>query len=248
MSQTLAVKPSHATAETDTSRITDQSTTQEKNPVHLPHQSSEDIPSATAPNAGQQCFNCGTTRTPLWRRSPEGKLICNACGLYLRANNAHRPVNLKKPPNYVTISWGEARESKGSCQGDGRCNGMGGKEACLGCPAFNNRVVVLASHGAVGYSNHPTSVSQNSGHEGSPHQSMGSPTSSSDHDDTGDSTLDGAEALAIACTNCHTTITPLWRRSPLGSTICNACGLYYKLHSQHRPVKLKKATIKRRKR
>ncbi|RKP32803.1 GATA-domain-containing protein, partial [Metschnikowia bicuspidata] len=37
------------------------------------------------------CFNCTTTNTPLWRRAPDGTLICNACGLYLRSNNHHRP-------------------------------------------------------------------------------------------------------------------------------------------------------------
>ncbi|KAL1936663.1 hypothetical protein VTP01DRAFT_797 [Rhizomucor pusillus] len=50
------------------------------------------------------------------------------------------------------------------------------------------------------------------------------------------------------CANCHTTNTPLWRRDASGSTICNACGLYYKLHLVHRPVTMKTTEIKRRKR
>lgn len=37
------------------------------------------------------------------------------------------------------------------------------------------------------------------------------------------------------CTNCQTTTTTLWRRNASGDPVCNACGLYYKLH-QVRPL------------
>ena len=33
------------------------------------------------------------------------------------------------------------------------------------------------------------------------------------------------------CANCKTTQTTLWRRNVNGEPVCNACGLYYKLHS-----------------
>ncbi|SAM08674.1 hypothetical protein [Absidia glauca] len=52
----------------------------------------------------------------------------------------------------------------------------------------------------------------------------------------------------ISCANCHTTTTPLWRRDIEGQNICNACGLYYKLHMTHRPVTMMRSVIKRRKR
>lgn len=32
------------------------------------------------------------------------------------------------------------------------------------------------------------------------------------------------------CANCCTTDTTLWRRNASGESVCNACGLYYKLH------------------
>ncbi|KAF9330278.1 putative electron transfer flavoprotein subunit [Podila minutissima] len=57
-----------------------------------------------------------------------------------------------------------------------------------------------------------------------------------------------ANRQSLVCANCRTTTTPLWRRDTGGNTICNACGLYFKLHNVHRPVTMKRAVIKRRKR
>ncbi|KAG0089336.1 Erythroid transcription factor [Podila epicladia] len=48
------------------------------------------------------------------------------------------------------------------------------------------------------------------------------------------------------CNNCGTTTTPSWRRCPKGRILlCNACGLYQKLHNRPRPYfKAKDGTIK----
>lgn len=48
------------------------------------------------------------------------------------------------------------------------------------------------------------------------------------------------------CFNCHTQKTPLWRRDPTGNTLCNACGLFQKLHGTMRPLSLKTDVIKKR--
>ncbi|XP_023338270.1 GATA-binding factor 1-A [Eurytemora carolleeae] len=51
-----------------------------------------------------------------------------------------------------------------------------------------------------------------------------------------------------SCGNCSTTTTTLWRRTTAGEIVCNACGLYQKVHNQPRPISLKKENILTRKR
>jgi len=62
---------------------------------------------------------------------------------------------------------------------------------------------------------------------------------------TDDSSKDTAATL---CSNCHTTNTPLWRRDAEGQPLCNACGLFFKLHGVNRPLSLKTDVIKKRNR
>ncbi|XP_056150876.1 transcription factor GATA-4 [Lampris incognitus] len=60
--------------------------------------------------------------------------------------------------------------------------------------------------------------------------------------------LSASRRVGLSCTNCHTTTTTLWRRNAEGEPVCNACGLYMKLHGIPRPLAMKKEGIQTRKR
>ena len=203
--------------------------------------------------------NCGTTKTPLWRRSPIGAVICNACGLYYKARNQMRPVALRRgvpsptadsrgqsnnrgpSPNAITLQSGATYvasnpDQTGTCPGNGRCNGTGGHEGCNGCPAYNNRISKTAQFAL---QQAAASGPDSSQPTAQPAQAQASPFTT---------TTATTGSLTVACQNCGTTVTPLWRRNADGHPICNACGLFHKLHGAHRPARMKKPEIKRRRR
>ncbi|KAG8445851.1 hypothetical protein GDO86_010585 [Hymenochirus boettgeri] len=60
--------------------------------------------------------------------------------------------------------------------------------------------------------------------------------------------LSASRRVGLSCANCHTSTTTLWRRNAEGEPVCNACGLYMKLHGVPRPLAMKKEGIQTRKR
>ncbi|CEP13867.1 hypothetical protein [Parasitella parasitica] len=140
------------------------SPTSAMSPSSSPSRRSMAISSSPSEGKAPVCSNCSTTSTPLWRRSANDELLCNACGLYLKLHNAPRPKYLK--------------------------------------PQSSRK----------------------------------------------DLRNEDENVVQPLCSNCGTSTTPLWRRDLDGAPLCNACGLYLKLHHEKRPLSMKTDNIKKRQR
>ncbi|KAJ3155549.1 putative electron transfer flavoprotein subunit [Geranomyces variabilis] len=306
---------------------------------------------AAAPAAKQvnKCANCGTDSTPLWRRGPKGEVICNACGLYLKARNTYRPQYLKKRRVKREAEAAAAHAATATATATATAGGIVSSALPASAPRsqqqqqLSNRphlhmpgqaplAAVCASEiepatqraqqlnrphlptpfgpaaAARNHTHNNMSMSQMSSAAGGGHEEAGrypqlpsmaylaqepppplplpqheyafvkredvqhsrehhqaapraahdssSPSSGTESPHQiavrpGNTNNAGHNNLLrehMQCINCSTTSTPLWRRDDKGNPICNACGLYFKLHSSHRPVTMKRAVIKRRKR
>ncbi|KAF7345577.1 hypothetical protein MVEN_01576400 [Mycena venus] len=163
----------------------------------------------------------------------------------------------------------------GTCPGDGRCDGTGGTSACSGCPTWNNsRLAATAAQNPSSNSNggkfasalnnpatsaivaaaptpsaeEPASMRQILNPTPPPANAPSPKNGTPAPEAAAPATPTAGKINALACGNCGTSTTPLWRRDDVGNNICNACGLYFKLHGTHRPTSMKKTVIKRRKR
>ncbi|KAI4826684.1 hypothetical protein KUCAC02_030118 [Chaenocephalus aceratus] len=58
---------------------------------------------------------------------------------------------------------------------------------------------------------------------------------------------DCQQAAGTVCANCHTSTQHCGDATPAERPVCNACGLYFKLHNVNRPLAMKKEGIQTRK-
>lgn len=175
---------------------------------HLQGQSTMSIKITTHKSARParklECFNCKVSKTPLWRRTPDRQhSLCNACGLYYKQYNSHRPLHVRNKTHTI-------RAHPYACE----------------------RVLPMTINSTPKSPIIQTSILP------SP------PTESPAHMGSSEAVIESGQE----CANCHQTQTPLWRKNERGEPVCNACGLYAKLHHRDRPAEMRKTTIQRRRR
>ncbi|KAF9961635.1 hypothetical protein BGZ72_002726 [Mortierella alpina] len=225
----------------------------DKSPMGSPTMASRSLsPEAASPSKCSKpsrqliCFNCKVTQTPLWRRTPDRQhSLCNACGLYYKQYGAHRPLHVRHKLPAVLA--------------DARLNTLPYPRPSSAQPHRGH------SPGPASPSERPFSFTSTSIESSS--------SSSSDSDSDSGRVVASLPDLAkmytdalihspvqkttpplmtakqgIECANCSQTQTPLWRKNDAGEPICNACGLYAKLHHRDRPVTMRKSKITRRRR
>lgn len=169
-----------------------------------------------------ECSNCGATHTPLWRRGLNDELNCNACGLYCKLHKRPRPKTMRSnhAERHPTTSTSHT----------------------------STHTSIHASTSSNVHGSHSSASARGGDNIGESPPGAGHTNTHGNHSGGGRGNVSAGTNGTAQCYNCHTTATPLWRKDDEGKTVCNACGLYYKLHGSARPISMKSDVIRKRSR
>ncbi|GJJ74556.1 hypothetical protein EMPS_06914 [Entomortierella parvispora] len=119
--------------------------------------------SARPPRA-LECFNCKVTQTPLWRRTLDRKhSLCNACGLYYKQYNGHRPLHVRQKPSN---SLGNPRESSAPYSlATSKTSPSSPKKETIMSPAASSPVISSPESVGCDIDSAPSSDSSDSSHD-----------------------------------------------------------------------------------
>ncbi|UJR09548.1 hypothetical protein I4U23_013784 [Adineta vaga] len=166
-----------------------------------------------------ECFNCGIISEPLWRHDETGHYLCNTCRLRCRIDNSDRPLQ------------------RHTCRSDEedhiRSTAM---DTSFSLPLSQSTTKMLSSLALQDTDRTYTTTKNNSS------------INKSISDTNNKRALSNPRRSGLQCANCQTQTTTLWRRNCDGEPVCNACGLYYKLHHVSRPLNMVKEGIQTRRR
>ncbi|CAG8451161.1 3740_t:CDS:2 [Ambispora leptoticha] len=207
----------------DTDTLSSQTTPQSTTPP-TPGEVDIEMPDATKTLNRQprqlECYNCGINSTPLWRRTPDRMhSLCNACGLYYKQYSTHRPLHIIHKTRPPSRPYPHYI-----------------------LPAEKQRV----SSNNNNVSTNSSSSTMNAG-GGLPLHPLKEEPLDHNMNQSSDSSTTVTE-IPVQCNNCGQTQTPLWRKNERGQPLCNACGLYAKMHNRDRPIAMRKSKIQRRRR